>query len=282
MVVYNQRGFSLISVMMASALVGVLASGIMSLSTNIFAIAESSENVRQMGDELYYLHASLADENTCTANLRLLKVDGGSETPIAMQTPLRYSASPDSQVLGEHPIMPSQAGTGATRLKIKNMTLRRHPGSPNIAVMRIDFETRSDTLGGRLRHREIPLNIAVDGDSRITRCAAGVLSGGGIKGEQVDRGQHQGTYTGRNDQPYAIMVTAYGGNPLATGSNRKGGEPSNRCHLKGPTGLTADFHPQWIKVCFMTFYVKAGAEYTVESNLEEWGGLGYFNIIETH
>lgn len=167
----NNRGMSLISVLAAVAVVGVLAAGVMTLSQNMMQVVQTSDLASDIQDDLYIARVNLSKEYNCTANFKDLKLNTKLSSS---DMKIRLTKSPTNLTLSSSYILPSQDPKNTSaKMKISKMELKPYPPSSNIALLAISFQSKnSNILGGETRVREIPLRVTLSG-GKIVTCSAG-------------------------------------------------------------------------------------------------------------
>jgi type II secretory pathway pseudopilin PulG len=158
-------GFSLVSVLIAIAIVGVLATGLASLSHNMSLTTATSEFGTDLQNAMAELGMALNDPATCGLNLKGLKPTTVGAGVSSLYFPVKGSTTK----LSSNPIL---TATASNRYAVKSMKVIANPATDRIANLQVVFQSKGNVLGGATRVRNLPLQVGLSGAGAIVTCSA--------------------------------------------------------------------------------------------------------------
>jgi prepilin-type N-terminal cleavage/methylation domain-containing protein len=168
----DPRGFTLVEVLVAAGLMGVLALVLATAVEQGFLGFKSVDNRQSMASQLQDLRMKLGKQNICTGNLKGKVL--GLNTPIAIHQLNHYD--PAQQMTGEVLFSLAQelakvTGPSVTRLELVPKT--KVSKTFYIAEVQIDYQIKGKAIGPDLMTRSFALAVSVDSsDNKIVHCGA--------------------------------------------------------------------------------------------------------------
>ncbi len=162
----NQRGMTLISAMMSvsvSAIAMVTTFKLVDMAVEVFATLQGT--VRAI-DTVHEIRFAIGQSKICTLNFNDVVL---STAPVAVTRKLYYPDPTDNSQKSALEI--GAIDTEGTIVSIVELTLRREPGSLNLAYLDIDMNRTKGAGSLPLRKRTIPMLVHTDAANKITCCS---------------------------------------------------------------------------------------------------------------
>lgn len=172
----NQKGFSLIQVLVAVAVLGTMSMLTASLIVTMTQGGAKSRFDSENTNDYMVLKILLSDVEVCSTNLQGMEVTSKSDLKVNLK-----------KLLPLNPKDPVRKISGESLIRSEFLEEVKLQGTEHesVAQLLLKFASKMKVIGPAEIYRKIALNIHKDAQNRITRCATDLLSQAGSGGDMV-------------------------------------------------------------------------------------------------
>lgn len=199
----SNRGFSLVSVMISTGILGMVILGVASVLEMSFKGEQRIRFTADVANDIFILKNSFARSEICSANLSGL-VPSAQGYPLNQnQRSFRY-IDEDSGQLGAHEIL------GMTG-ELENLKLFRIPDTTDAIRLSLEYKIPGRTMGNSVIHRDVMLATQLDENTgEILNCSSDPFSFARTLASHAGQGRGCSGFPELAPAPYSPTLQNYG------------------------------------------------------------------------